>query len=1051
MCFLHFNEKRIYLRGNYFFMKNLILFCATLYIVFTGVNAQEITIIGTVSDEKQEAFPGVKVVVQNTTNGVITDVNGKYSITTEKKDGLVLRFSYMGYVTQDVFVAGREELNITMETESQVFDEIVVVGYGSSRNKELTGAAAKVKGENIEKLNLARMDQALQGQVSGVAINTNSGSPGGSSSIRIRGLSTFGDNDPLILVDGVVYDSEGLNALSPNDIESINVLKDATAGIYGVRAANGVIIVETKKGRLNAKPKIEFSMYKGVQQTSNRLGLLNAEEYAVIKNEMFAFGGQAMPFTNTAIGEGTNWQDSVFQTSPIESYNIGISGGTKNTRYSLGATYYAQEGIVGGSKANFSRYNARLNLSTDLSDKLLLNSVFLFSNDNRSTLSENGIGSVLYNTINAFPNEPIITPDGNYSYLEEVADIINPIAQMENSYNYSVADKFVGKEELVYKFNEHLSFTNRFNYNYAVVEAKSFTPLAWYGPGKFANTALNAELESPQVEIADSVFIDRGASVYEQRSSFSDLTFESYFNYDRTFNELHKVKTTIGASVFQRKGAALNGTAFGVPNNSWEYADISANTAAGGYLNNVGSFEFKERLVSAFLRTEYAYDSRYILSGILRRDGSSKFGPNNRYGWFPTLSSAWLISEESFFNIDAINFMKLRLSYGISGNDQIENFAYRALLNGEGVYVFDDLIVIGTALGRAANPDLKWETTRQFNAGLDLTLWSALDFTTNYFIKNTNDLLFQPDVSGILGSYGPGGYSPIINAGNVSNKGVELELAYHNKPSRDFKTNISLNFSHITNKVTSVPEGVDYLPGAQFSVGGDVATRFEEGFAIGYFHGLQTAGIFQTQEEIDNHGVLQEGARPGDFIFVDQNGDGEISFGDDLDKTFLGSPIPDFTMGFALSLRYKGLDVSANIYASIGQEIIRNYERQQPYANQLDYVINRWTGPGSTNEHPRLTTGATRNNSFSDYYVEDGSFVRLRNVQLGYTFPKRSKLLKKLKVQSLRFYLSGNNLLTLTRYLGFDPDIGGGTLSAGVDYGFYPQAKTFMGGLNIKF
>ena len=1032
-------------------MKNLLLFFAAVCFVFTGVNAQEITISGTVLDEKQETLPGVKVVVENTTNGAVTDVNGKYSITTEKKDGLILRFSYIGYVTQKVLVVGRTELDITLEVESQVFDEIVVVGYGSSRNKELTGAAAKVKGENIEKLNLSRMDQALQGQVSGVAINTNSGSPGGSSSIRIRGLSTFGDNDPLILVDGVVYDSDGLNALNPNDIESINVLKDATAGIYGVRAANGVIIVETKKGKLNAKPKIEFSMYKGVQQTANRLGLLNAEEYAVIKNEMFAFGGQSMPFANTAIGEGTNWQDSVFQTSPVESYNIGISGGTKNTRYSLGATYYAQEGIVGGSKANFSRYNARLNLSTDLSDKLLLNSVFLFSNDNRSTLSENGIGSVLYNTVNAFPNEPIRTPDGNYSYLEEVADIINPIAQMENSYNYSIADKFVGKEELVYKFNEHLSFTNRFNYNYAVVEAKSFTPLAWYGPGKFANSALNAELESPQVEIADSVFIDRGASVYEQRSSFSDLTFESYFNYDRTFNELHKVKATAGASVFQRKGAALNGTAYGIPNNSWEYADISANTAAGGYLNNVGSFEFKERLVSAFLRTEYAYDSRYIISGILRRDGSSKFGPNNRYGWFPTLSSAWLISEESFFNVDAINFMKLRLSYGISGNDQIENFAYRALLNGEGVYVFDDLIVIGTALGRAANPDLKWETTRQLNAGLDLTLWSALDFTTNYFIKNTNDLLFQPDVSGVLGSYGPGGYSPIINAGNVSNKGVELELAYHNKPSRDFKTNISLNFSHITNKVTSVPAGVDYLPGAQFSVGGDVATRFEEGFAIGYFHGLQTAGIFQTQEEIDNHDVVQEGARPGDFIFIDQNRDGEISFGDDLDKTFLGSPIPDFTMGFALNLRYKGFDMSANIYASVGQEIIRNYERQQPYANQLDYVINRWTGPGSTNEHPRLTTGATRNNSFSDYYVEDGSFVRLRNVQLGYTFPKKSKILKKLKVESLRFYLSGNNLLTLTRYMGFDPDIGGGTLSAGVDYGFYPQAQTIMGGLNIKF
>ena len=480
-------------------MKNLNLLFALSFMAFSTVFAQETTIKGTVTDEKKATFPGVKVLVKGTTNGAITDVDGKYSITVEEKDGLVLSFSYLGYTTQDVLVAGRSEVNIKMSTESQVFDEIVVVGYGSSRNKELTGAAAKVKGEDIEKLNLSRMDKALQGQVSGVAINTNSGSPGGSSSIRIRGLSTFGDNDPLILVDGVVYDSEGLNALNPNDIESINVLKDATAGIYGVRAANGVIIVETKKGRLNAKPKVEFSMYRGIQQTANTLGLLTAEEYAVIKNEMFAFGGQAMPFANTAIGEGTNWQDSVFQSSPIESYNIGISGGTKNTRYSLGATYFSQEGIVGGDKANFSRYNARLNLSTDLSDKLLLNSVFLFSSDNRSTLAENGIGSVLYNTINAFPNEPIRTPDGNYSYLEEVADIINPIAQMENAYNYSVADKFVGKEELVYKFNKHLTFTNRFNYNYAVVDAKSFSPLAWFGPGKFANTALNADLESPQV------------------------------------------------------------------------------------------------------------------------------------------------------------------------------------------------------------------------------------------------------------------------------------------------------------------------------------------------------------------------------------------------------------------------------------------------------------------------------------------------------------------------------------------------------------------------
>ena len=679
-------------------MNKLFLAFGFIFVFQIAFFSQDITVTGQVLDDKGISLPGVKIMVKGTNNGVLSDMDGRYSITSSNSSSLTLTYFFIGFDLQEQVVANRSNIDVKMSTDSQILNEVIIVGYGSSRNKELTGAAAKVKGENIEKLNLSRMDQALQGQVSGVNISTNSGSPGGASSIRIRGLSTFGDNDPLILVDGVVYDSEGLNALNPADIESVNVLKDATAGIYGVRAANGVIIIETKKGKFGSKPQIEFNAYRGVQQTARKLDLLTAEEYAVIKNEMFAFGGQEMPFPNTALGEGTNWQDSVFQTAPVESYSLSINGGSGKTRYSLGATYFSQQGIVGGSKSNFSRYNARLNLSTELTSKLKLNSIFLFSSDNRSTLAENGIGSVLYNTINAFPNEPIRTLDVNYSYLYEVADIINPIAQMENSYNYSIADKFVGKEELVYDFNEHLSFTNRFSYNYAAVDSKSFSPLAWYGPGKYANTALNADLESPLVEIGDSVFIERGSSVYESRSTFTDLTFESYFNYDKTFAELHKLKATLGLSVFQRKGENLNGTAFNIPNNSWDYADISANTAAGGYLNNVGSWQFQERLLSAFLRAEYIFDSRYIISGIIRRDGSSKFGPNNRYGFFPTLSGAWLVSEESFFNVNFINFMKFRLSYGISGNDQIENFAYRALLNGEGVYVFDDLITIGTAL-----------------------------------------------------------------------------------------------------------------------------------------------------------------------------------------------------------------------------------------------------------------------------------------------------------------------------------------------------------------
>lgn len=1008
------------------------------------------SVSGTVMNERSEAIPYAKITVKSTNKPFLADGKGLFQVNVSNLNSDTLVLTAMGYQKQLVPVQGRTNLTVVMLEISQDTKDVVVIGYGTAKSKELTGATSKVKGEDLEKMNMTRMDQALQGQVSGVTVSSNSGSPGGSANIRIRGLSTFGDNDPLILVDGVVYDSEGLNALNPSDIKSINVLKDATAGIYGVRAANGVIIVETKNGAINRKPSIEYNGYYGIQQTARKLDLLTAEEYAVIKNEAFAFGGQAMPFSNTNLGTGTNWQDSVFSSAPVQSHNLSLNGGTLNTRYSIGLGYFNQEGIVGADKANFGRYNARLNFATDMSEKLKLNSVLLFSSDMRSTLPENGIGSVLYNTINAFPNEPVYSSPGTFSYMEEVSDIINPIAQMMNQYNWSTANKFVGKEEFIYEFNENLSLTNRFNYNYANVDAKVFSPLVWYGDGKYANTAANAELESPQVEIADSVFIERGAAVYEERSTFLDLSYEAFMNYDRTFNEVHKIKGTLGVSVFERKGQSLNGVAFGIPNNSLDYADISANTAQGGYLNNVNSWEFKERLLSAFMRAEYAYKEKYLVSGILRRDGSSKFGPNSRWGIFPTISGGWLLSEEEFFKSKSIDYLKLRVSYGVSGNDQIPNFAYRALLNGEGVYVFDDLITQGVAIGRPANPDLKWETTRQLNIGLDLTWLKAINFTTNYFIKNTNDLLFQPDVSALLGSYGPGGYPPIINAGDVSNKGWEFELAYQSDRKNILQTNLNFNLTTINNKVVSVPEGIQYIPGAAFSVGGDVATRFQEGYEIGYFFGYQTAGVYQTQEEIDNAAVIQEGAQPGDLIFVDQNGDGKINFSDDSDKTYLGSAIPDLTMGFAFNFKLHGFDLSGNVYAALGQEIIRNYERQQPYANQLAYVIDRWTGPGSTNEHPRLTTGPTNNNLFSDYYVEDGSFVRLRNIQFGYTVP--SAVLRKIHVESLRVYVAANNLVTLTRYMGFDPDLGASNvLSAGVDYGMYPQARSIMSGLQIKF
>ncbi|MFT5348685.1 MAG: TonB-linked SusC/RagA family outer membrane protein, partial [Bacteroidia bacterium] len=772
---------------------------------------------------------------------------------------------------------------------------------------------------------------------------------------------------------------------------------------------------------------------------------------ALIKTDTFSNGRDALPFSNTRLGEGTDWQDAVFQNANIQNYNVTISGGSEKTTYSIGGSYFSQDGIVGGDKANFTRMNARVNLNTEMSSRMRLSSVFLYTNEERDALPENGIGSVLYNTINAFPTDPVQEANGTYSYLEEVSDIINPIAQMQNTYNTSYVDKFVGKEEIAFDITKNLTFTNRFSYNFALVDQKVFSPLVWYGPGKAQNSALNANLDPTQVEIAPGTLIDRGASVYEARATYSDLNFESYVNHEYTFKLIHRLKTTAGISVFSRNGKGLGGTAFNIPNNSVEYADISANLAPGGFLNNANSFQFQERLLSTFIRTEYRYGTKYNGSFILRRDGSSKFGPNNRYGIFPTVSGSWMFSEEDFYGLDKIKYFKVRMSYGISGNDQIPNFAYRGLLNGEGVYVFDDIITSGAAIGRAGNPDLKWETTRQFNIGTDLKVGKRFDLTANYFIKNTRDLLFQPDVSGVLGTAGPGSYPPIINAGDVSNKGVELELRYSSDFTRKLRWSTSLNTTYLKNEVLKTPEGVEFLPGASFGVGGNIATRFQEGYAIGYFIGYETDGVYQTQAEIDNSSVVQDGAKPGDLKFVDQNGDGKISFNDDSDQKELGSAIPTFTFGYNLNVSYQGFDFSANLYSAIGQEIIRNYERQQPYANQLTYNINRWTGPESTNENPRLTTDLNRNTIFSDYYVEKGSFLRFKNIQVGYTLPKG--MLSKLKIQSTRVYIAANNLITLTNYQGYDPDLGsfGGALAAGIDYGFYPQARTFMTGLAIKF
>ncbi|HEY9044890.1 MAG TPA: TonB-dependent receptor [Ohtaekwangia sp.] len=1004
---------------------------------------------GRVTDENDQPLPGVNVLIKGTSQGTVTDANGEYSLTNTTADA-VLVLSFIGYAPQEITVGGKTSIDVKLLPDTKALQEVVVIGYGTTTQKELTGSVSVVDGQKLATLNPVRIDQALQGQAAGVQISSASGSPGGAWNIRIRGLSTNGDNNPLILVDGVPYSADGLSALNPADVESINVLKDATAGIYGVRAANGVIIITTKQGRKNSKPSLDFSGYYGVQQTTKKLDLLSAREFAVLKNEAYAAGGLTPPFSNVNLGKGTDWQDEVFQTAPIQNYNLNINGGSDKNAYSIGGSYMNQDGIVGGSKASYKRYNARLNFTTDLAPRVTLQSVLLYTNERRKTLPEMGISSVLFNTINANPAASPYNSDGTYAYLEDVTEVINPLAQMANTYNESRVNKLVGKEEITYKINNNFELSGRAGYNYAIVDDKNFSPLVYYGSGKAQNTALDGNLTPRTTAIATGVNIPIYNNVTETRSTYFNYNLEAFLNYNRSFGEFHKVKATLGTSMLANINKSLSGTGYNVPYNSNDFADISA-TDGANLLNNTSSWQNESRLQSFFVRGEYGFGSKYLFSALIRRDGSSNFGKNNRFGYFPAVSAAWVVSDESFFHPGIIEFMKVRASYGVSGNDKIGLFRYRALLGGEAVYPFNDQLVTGAAIGTLGNQDLKWETTHQTNFGVDFTLLNGrVDITTDYYIKKTNDLLFQPDISAISGAYAAGGSPPFVNGGDVKNSGFEFVIRYNDRVGEDFTFNIGYNLTTIRNRVTALPKGVDFYEFGSFGVGGGTATRMQVGYPMGYFFGYKTEGVYQTTQEIAERGVTQPDAKPGDLRYADVDKNGTIDFSNDTDKTIIGSPIPDVIMGLNIGMNFKGFDFATTFYASIGNEILRNYERQLPMANLLSYRMNRWTGPGSTNSEPRLTTDLTRNGVLSDYFVEDGSFVRIKNIQLGYTLP--AAVSKRIGANKLRLYIAANNLATFTKYRGYDPDFSSSNpLVSGIDYGYYPQAKTYMAGLNLNF
>ena len=1009
-------------------MKNRFLFTALFLISFIFYG-QEMQISGTVTNDVGSPIFGANIVNLNTRSGAITDFDGNFEILASSGDRL--EFSYIGFETYQVSVQDDSSLVVTLREDAQSLNEVVVIGYGTQTKKEITGAVSVITSETIEELKPTRIEQAIQGQISGVTITSKSGAPGSDSDIRIRGISTNGDNRPLILVDGNVV--EDLSVINPSDIESMSVLKDATAGIYGVRAANGVILITTKAGRKESELKFDYNVYGGFQQTTRKLPALNARDYALLVNEALAANGEPNLYPDVSVlGRGTDWQDEVFGNAPIINNDLTIRGGTKNSTYAFGSSLLTQDGIVGGGKSNFTRYNARLQFNTSFLDRIKLKSGVTYVGTRRHRLSENALGSVLFNALNIAPTFKIKDEDGNYTLAEGMGnEVINPLAQIENTFDYSKVNKISGNFGLNVEVLKNLTVESNIQFNYAEVKGKIFAPQAYYGGGKVFNK-------------------DR-SEIKVTRDTYNDYTFDAFINYDNIFLEAHHVNLTLGTSVFRTQGEFSGSIGFDVPGN--DYANASIDTATDvTNLFPVRNPTFDSRLLSYFGRLQYDFKGKYLLSAVLRRDGSTKFGPENRFGYLPSGSVGWILSDENFLSENnVINFLKLRASYGILGNDRIDDYKYVSLLNGEGAYVINGELVIGTAIGSLSNPEIKWEQQKTLDIGVDARFLSnKLKVGIDYFKRRTNDLLLIPEVSSILGNEAPGSGAPVVNAGDVENKGVEFQIAYNHNLSEDFSFNVNYNFTVLDNEVLKVGNSDGYLPGGGFGIGQADVARMEVGMPMGYFHGLKTNGVFQTQAEADAHPsqiALGANAKAGDLRFVDINGDDVI---DSNDKTYIGDPIPDVTMGLNLSFEYKKFDLQMYFFSSIGNEIVRNYERNLTLTNRTVYSLDRWTGPGSTNSNPRVTSGANTNGAFSDYFVEDGSFVRAQNMQLGYTFS--DDCMTRMGLDHLRIYTSVSNVFTLTKYRGYDPTASSGDpVGGGFDNGFYPTPRTYLLGVNLKF
>jgi TonB-linked SusC/RagA family outer membrane protein len=1038
--------------------RKLALFSAVflLYSIFNLSYAQNLQVSGTIKNKStNEVLIGATVALKGGATAVSSDAKGGFSISVPST-GSVLIISYSGMKTLE-YAVGNTTTGIMIlleESASTTLTDVVVIGYGTQKITKVSGAISTVKSADLEKLKPVRAEEALQGRASGVTV-IQGGTPGSAPTITIRGLPSYSGNEPLVIVDGIQQSITDLNSISAADIESINVLKDASAtAIFGIKGGNGVIVVTTKTGRKGQKPEFNVNSNYGVQEVINTIGVLNASEYAAIINEGSLLAGGNVIFPDlSAVGVGTDWQKEVFKTASMQSHNLTARGGGERMTYFLSAGYLKQAGIVGGNdKSRFTRGNFTANLNFDLTSKLkfILNTTGVILDS--KGIQENSFNSVIGSALNFDPTvskyNTVPNTVGQYGFSNLLlSEIFNPLTKLENTYNKNVGNKLYGKFELQYDILKNLKFTTRFGYTKYDGNSKSFTPLVFYGPLNVDNS-MNAD---------GSTVSGKHNSVSHEKTSNFNYTYEAFGNYNFKLKEKHNFETVAGFSLAKVSGNAAGASRQDVPFNSWEFADFTAatgnNTATNSNAVTGYYYQYFKRNVSLFARVNYDYQDKYLASFSFRRDGSNVFGKDNKYVNLMAGSLGWVVSKENFFKSDFINFLKIRGSFGSTGNDNVTpqfvrietgGPSYGPTANSNG-YTFDGVFYPGATVGSAANDALKWEINKQSNVGFDMTFYkNKFSLTADYFTKKTEGLLFTPSASLYLGTVP----IPVANIGSTKSSGIDMTLGYNTTVSKKVKISTALTFTTSKNEVTATnTDGTARILGGYYFNGqSQSVTVFEKGFTPGYFYGYKTDGLFQTAKEVAD-APTQTGAQPGDIRFVDMNGDGKITA---ADQTQIGDPFPDFTMGWNLNIEYKNFDFNAFTYASVGNDIYRAYERNANYSNKYRGVLARWTGSGSTNDarNPRYSfTDANSNIRVSDRYVEDGSFIKIKNIQLGYTFPASAT--KKL-FSKLRVYVQVKNAFVFTDYSGYDPEISGGVLDTGIDRGSYPQARTYAIGLDIK-